>query len=59
MNIRYMNMKDIRIFSQLCIATQTRDGDLDIFFSHEDSFRPPSLPCVIKGWRGGWSYSLQ
>ena len=28
---------DIRIFSQLYIATQTRDVDLDTFFSHENS----------------------
>ena len=36
---------DIRIFSQLYIATQTRDGDLDTFFSHENSSHPPSLSC--------------
>ena len=28
---------DIRIFSQLYIATETRDVDLDTFFSHENS----------------------
>ena len=36
---------DIRIFSQLYIATQTRDGDLDTFFSHENSAVPPALAC--------------
>ena len=36
---------DVRIFSQLFIATQTRDGDLDMFFSHENCANPPSLAC--------------
>ena len=34
---------DVRIFSQLFIVTQTRDGDLDTFFSNEKSGNPPSL----------------
>ena len=36
---------DVRIFSHLFIATQTRNGDLDTFFSHENSANPPSLAC--------------
>ena len=36
---------DVRIFSQLFIVTQTRDGDLDNFFSNEKSGNPPSLAC--------------
>ena len=36
---------DVRIFSQLFIVTQTRDGDLDTFFSNEKSGNPPSLAC--------------
>ena len=39
---------DVRIFSQLFIATQTRDGNLQKFFSHENSANPPSLACGSK-----------
>ena len=39
---------DVRIFSQLFIATQTKDGDLEKFFSHENSANPPSLACGSK-----------
>ena len=39
---------DFRIFSQLFIATQTRDGNLDIFFSHENSMNPPPLAYDVK-----------
>ena len=34
---------DCGLFSRLCIACQTRDGDLDRFFSHENQAVPPSL----------------
>ena len=36
---------DVRVLSQLFIATQTRDGDLDTFFSHENSANPSSIAC--------------
>ena len=36
---------DVRIFSQLLTATQTRDSDLDTFFNLESSVSPPSLTC--------------
>ena len=39
---------DVRIFLQLFIATQTRDGDLEKFFSHKNSANPPSLACGSK-----------
>ena len=35
---------DVRIFSQLFIATKTKDDDLDTFLSHY-SANPPSLTC--------------
>ena len=45
-NLKKKGLKnDVRIFSQLYIATQTRDGDLDTFFSHENSAVPPALAC--------------
>ena len=34
---------DCGLFSRLCISCQTRDGDLDQFFSHENHAAPPSL----------------
>ena len=34
---------DCSLFSRLYIACQTRDGDLDTFFSHENQPNPPSL----------------
>ena len=34
---------DVNLFSQLYIGTQSRDGDLDNFFSHENQSSPPSL----------------
>ena len=37
-------MKDqLQLFSQLYVATQVRDGDLDKFFKHETLSHPPSL----------------
>ena len=37
-------MKDqLQLFSQLYVATQVRDGDLDEFFKHETLSHPPSL----------------
>ena len=39
---------DVRIFSQLFIVTQTRDGYLDTFFNNEKSGNPPSLACDSK-----------
>lgn len=35
--------KNVSIFSQLYIAMQTRDGDMDDFFAHEVQPFPPSL----------------
>ena len=35
--------RDCNLFSRLYVACQTRDGDLDRFFSHENSAAPPSL----------------
>ena len=34
---------DCNLFSRLYIACQTRDGDLDTFFMHENQSAPPSL----------------
>ena len=34
---------DCSLFSRLYIACQTRDGDLDTFFQHENQTTPPSL----------------
>ena len=34
---------DIGLFSRLYISCQTRDGDLDNFFSHENQASPPAL----------------
>lgn len=34
---------DCSLFSRLYIASQTRNGDLDDFFSHENQVRPPVL----------------
>ena len=34
---------DRDLFSRLYIACQTRDGDLNTFFSHENQAAPPSL----------------
>ena len=34
---------DVALFSQLCISCQTRDGDLEEFFRHENQAWPPSL----------------
>ena len=39
---------DCTLFSRLYIATQTRDGDLDNFFKHENHAYPPSLPLLGK-----------
>ena len=34
---------DCNLFSRLYISCQTRSGDLDMFFSHENQAAPPSL----------------
>ena len=34
---------DCNLFSRLYISCQTRDGDLDTFFAHENQGTPPSL----------------
>ena len=39
---------DIFLFSRLCIAFQSQDGDLDDFFHHENQACPPSLLNVGK-----------
>ena len=54
---------DCSLFSRLYIASQTRHGDLDAFFQHENQACPPSLsqmgglrtgtkselmPCLVK-----------
>ena len=36
---------DCSLFSKLYIACQTRSGDLDTFFVHENQPTPPSLSC--------------
>ena len=38
-----MLKSDCALFSRLYIACQTRDGDLDEFFEHENQKCPPSL----------------
>ena len=38
------NLKnDCNLFSRLYVSCQTRDGDLDQFFTHENQAAPPSL----------------
>ena len=44
----YSGRHDVRIFSHLFIANQTRVGDLYTFFSHKNSAIPPSLACDVK-----------
>ena len=39
---------DCALFSRLYIACQTRDGDLDNFFNHENHVYPPSLSQLGK-----------
>lgn len=34
---------EVQLFSRLYIASQSRAGDMDIFFSHENQAWPPSL----------------
>jgi hypothetical protein len=34
---------DLQLFSRMYISTQTRDGDMDDFFKHENHAWPPSL----------------
>ena len=34
---------DCALFSRLYVSCQTRDGDLDTFFTHENQAAPPSL----------------
>lgn len=43
---------DCSRFSSLYISCQTRDGDLDEFFAHENQACPPSLSSMIKLWLG-------
>ena len=35
--------RDCQLFSRLYISCQSRDGDLDQFFAHENQSEPPSL----------------
>ena len=41
---------DCNLFSRLYISCQTRDGDIDKFFTHENKATPPSLSqgCKIR-----------
>ena len=39
---------DCNLFSRLFIASQTRDGDLDVFFAHENQACPPALSHMGK-----------
>ena len=39
---------DCNLFAQLCIACQTRDGNLEEFFKHENQSTPPSLSTMGK-----------
>ena len=39
---------DVSLFSRLYIACQSRDGDLDNFFQHENQAFPPSLSNLGK-----------
>ena len=51
-----MSMKsDMQLFSCLYIACQTRDGNLDEFFRHENQSCPPSLSDMGKLRLGGKS----
>ena len=43
---------DCALFSRLYIACQTRDGDLDNFFKHENHAYPPSWSQLGKLWCG-------
>ena len=43
---------DCFLFSRLFIASQTRDGDLDEFFAHENQACPPELSYMGKMWHG-------
>ena len=36
-------MKDVKMFSQLYIAAQVRNGDIDELFQHETRKHPPAL----------------
>ena len=47
--IQLMSIKnDYNLFSRLYISCQTRDGDLDTFFAHENQSTPPSLSACGK-----------
>ena len=39
---------DCGLFSRLYISCQTRDGDMDNFFSHENQAAPPALSTGVK-----------
>jgi len=46
---------DVQLFSRLYIACQTRDGDLEGFFCHENQACPPSLSVAGKLYLGAKS----
>ena len=46
---------DCQLFSRLFIGCQSRDGNLDDFFSHENQPNPPSLSCMGKLRQGNKS----
>ena len=46
---------DCQLFSRLFIGCQSRDGNLDDFFSHENQSNPPSLSCMGKLRQGNES----
>ena len=46
---------DSQLFSRLIIGCQSRDGNLDDFFSHENQPNPPSLSCMGKLRQGNKS----
>ena len=50
---------DVQLFSRLYIACQTREGNLDDFFSHENQASPPSLSQAGKLRAGTKSDLLQ
>jgi len=45
--VRLTELKNDRaLFSRLYFASQTREGDVDEFFRHENQSTPPSLATV-------------
>ena len=49
---------DCHLFSRIFIGCQSRDGNLDDFFSHENQPNPPSLYCMGKLRQGNESDRL-